>query len=137
MSSDETLIEGFELNKSLRHLRSLLTGRQECLAELQKHIERALLLGKLTGLRKHNTGRNCLSKRAVATLELQASQLKRNIFYLMERERQILARLSAIGDITEQKTASEDLGSSGEEAFQVTEDTQEQDAKVDEVEETA
>ncbi len=73
----------------------------------------------------------------MATLELQASQLKRNIFYLMERERQILARLSAIGDITEQKTASEDLGSSGEEASQVTEDTQEQDAKVDEVEETA
>lgn len=39
-----------------------------------------------------------MSKRGVATLQLQASQLRRNLFYIMERERQILQRLKAIAE---------------------------------------
>lgn len=105
MTRDETLDEVLELNKSLRHLRSLRADRQECLAELQKFIESALLSGKLSGRKTYNTERNCLSKRAVATLELEASQLKRNLFYLLERERQILSRLSEIGSLPGQASA--------------------------------
>jgi len=105
MTRDETLDEVLELNKSLRHLRSLRADRQECLAELQKFIESALLSGKLSGRKTYNTERNCLGKRAVATLELEASQLKRNLFYLLERERQILSRLSEIGSLTGQASA--------------------------------
>lgn len=106
------LEEGFELNKTLRNLRDLRAVRQQSLAELMKFMESALLSGKLSGQRKYNSERNCLSKRAVATLELQASQLKRTLFYIMERERQILRRLSEIGTLGEQVDRANEGGDS-------------------------
>lgn len=102
MTEQKVIEEGLELNRALRQLRNLRASRQLCLAELLKFIENALLAGKLSGRRKHNTERNCLSKRTVATLELQVSQLRRNLFYLKERERQILMRLEEIGVINEE-----------------------------------
>jgi hypothetical protein len=112
MNTDAMLEEGFELNKTLRNLRDLRAVRQQSLAELMKFMESALLSGKLSGQRKYNRERNCLSKRAVATLELQATQLKRNLFYIMERERQILRRLSEIGKLGEQVDKANEGGDS-------------------------
>lgn len=102
MKEQTVIEEGLELNRALLQLRNLRDSRQLCLAELLKYIEIALLTGKLSGRRKYNTGRNILSKRTVATLELQVSQLRRNLFYLQERERQILKRLAEIGLINEE-----------------------------------
>lgn len=98
MSDSKVIEEGFELNRALREIRSLRIERQQNLNALLADIERALQTGKLTCRRKQNTERHTLSKRAVATLQLQASQLRRNLFFIMERERQILQRLAAIGD---------------------------------------
>jgi hypothetical protein len=137
MDGAETIEEGFELNKSLRNLRNLRAIRQQSLAELQKFIDSALLTGKLSGRRKHNTDRNCLSKRAVATLEQEASQLKRNLFYLMERERQILSRLAEIGDLGGQTGPVEESELTEQEGIQSPEGTQEGGLQVDDIEKTA
>ncbi|MEY2986957.1 MAG: hypothetical protein RJB13_478 [Pseudomonadota bacterium] len=137
MDGAETIEEGFELNKSLRNLRNLRAIRQQSLAELQKFIDSALLTGKLSGRRKHNTDRNCLSKRAVATLEQEASQLKRNLFYLMERERQILSRLAEIGDLGGQTAPVEESELTEQEGIQAPEGTQEGGLQVDDIEKTA
>lgn len=98
MSDSDVIEEGFDLNRALRELRSLRSERQQNLNDLLTDIERALQAGKLTCRRRHNTERNTMSKRGVATLQLQASQLRRNLFYIMERERQILQRLKAIAE---------------------------------------
>ncbi|MEY4065262.1 MAG: hypothetical protein RIR26_1470 [Pseudomonadota bacterium] len=78
-----------ELRRTLNELKAWALERQKALRDINNFIQNSLASGKLTEKKDMNSKQNYLSKRMIATLELDSSQIKRSLCFMRIRKREL------------------------------------------------
>jgi hypothetical protein len=76
-----------ELRRALAALRAWTIARQHALKEISTYIHDSLASGRLTEKKDLTFEKKYLSKRAIATLTLDACQLKRSLSFMRIRKK--------------------------------------------------
>lgn len=105
-SPDELTAESLELTRALAELSGWSAERKLVLSAVERYIQRSLLSGKMTARRKHESGREYLTDRMIATLQLECSQLRRSLLMMHVRERQMRARLAELAEHSQDEAKS-------------------------------